>query len=141
MPDYFEIKGFRVLDDTISSSVDFNAEASIKVKVKDEILHTVSDGDGPVHALDKALRKALKEIYPTINNFKLADFKVRILNSSDGTGAKTRVHVETTDGFIHWDTVGVSVNITEAAYIALVDSILYGLLLYNITPLNTINAK
>ena len=136
MPNYFEIKGFRVIDDTISSSVDFNAEASIKVKIKDEILHTVSDGDGPVHALDKALRKALQEIYPTINNFKLADFKVRILNSSDGTGAKTRVHVETTDGFTHWDTVGVSVNITEAAYIALVDSILYGLLLYKVTPLN-----
>ena len=105
-------------------------------KINEEIIHTVSEGDGPVNALDMALRKALKEIYPIINKFKLADFKVRILDSKEGTGARTRVHVETTDGFNRWDTVGVSCNITEAAYMALVDSILFGLLINAVPALN-----
>ncbi len=139
MPDYFSILGFRVIDDTISSTkIDLNSEASVKIKINDEIIHTVSEGDGPVNALDMALRKALKEIYPIIDNFKLADFKVRILDSKEGTGASTRVHVETTDGFNRWDTVGVSSNITEAAYTALVDSILFGLLLNNEKALNEV---
>jgi len=137
LPDYFSILGFRVIDDTISpTQMNLNSEASVKIKINDEIIHTVSEGDGPVNALDMALRKALKEIYPIINNFKLADFKVRILDSKEGTGANTRVHVETTDGFNRWDTVGVSSNITEASYTALVDSILFGLLLNNVKALN-----
>ena len=137
MPDYFSILGFRVIDDTISTAqMNLNSEASVKIKINEEIIHTVSEGDGPVNALDMALRKALKEIYPIINNFKLVDFKVRILDSKEGTGARTRVHVETTDGFNRWDTVGVSSNITEAAYTALVDSILFGLLLHNEKALN-----
>ena len=137
MPDYFSILGFRVIDDTIApAQTNLNAEASVKIKINEEVIHTVSEGDGPVNALDMALRKALKEIYPIINNFKLADFKVRILDSKEGTGARTRVHVETTDGFNRWDTVGVSTNITEAAYVALVDSILFGLLLNGVAALN-----
>ena len=137
MPDYFSVLGFRVIDDTISpTEVNLNSEASVKIQINKEIIHTVSEGDGPVNALDMALRKALKEIYPVISNFKLADFKVRILDSKEGTGAHTRVHVETTDGFNRWDTVGVSSNITEASYTALVDSILFGLLLNNIKSLN-----
>ena len=137
MPDYFSVLGFRVIDDTIApAEMNLNSEASVKLKINDEIIHTVSEGDGPVNALDMALRKAIKEIYPIVNNFKLADFKVRILDSKEGTGAKTRVHVETTDGFNTWDTVGVSSNITEASYMALVDSILFGLLLNNIKSLN-----
>ena len=137
MPDYFSILGFRVIDDTIAKTdMNLNAEASVKIKINEEIIHTVSEGDGPVNALDMALRKALKENYPIIDNFKLADFKVRILDSKEGTGARTRVHVETTDGFNRWDTVGVSANVTEAAYIALVDSILFGLLLHDVPALN-----
>ena len=137
MPDYFSILGFRVIDDTIAPThMGLNAEASVKIKINEEIIHTVSEGDGPVNALDMALRKALKEIYPIIDNFKLADFKVRILDSKEGTGARTRVHVETTDGYNRWDTVGVSANVTEASYIALVDSILFGLLLNNVPALN-----
>ena len=137
MPNYFSILGFRVIDDTIApAQMNLNSEASVKISINDEIIHTVSEGDGPVNALDMALRKALKEIYPIINNFKLADFKVRILDSKEGTAARTRVHVETTDGFNRWDTVGVSSNITEASYMALVDSILFGLLLNNVQALN-----
>lgn len=137
MPDFFEILGFKVNTDTTFSNEDkFNSEASVKIKIGKEIIHTVSEGDGPVHALDTALRKALSPTYPLINNFKLSDFKVRILDSKSGTGAKTRVHVETSDGYNKWDTVGVSSNIVEAAYLGVVDSILFGLLLNKIRPLN-----
>lgn len=137
MPKYFDILGFKVnTDSTYPHSEKFNSEASIKIKIGEEIIHTVSAGDGPVHALDMALGKALSPIYPLINNFKLSDFKVRILDSKGGTGAKTRVHIETTDGYNKWDTVGVSDNIVEAAYLGVVDSILFGLLLNKIKPLN-----
>jgi 2-isopropylmalate synthase len=128
-PVHFELKGFTVLTDTRGMGF-LNTEASVKIKVGKEILHTVSDGEGPGHALDSALRLALKPFYPTIEKFKLTDFKVRILDGTDGTGAKTRVHVETSDGIERWDTVGVSRNIIEATYLALVDSIDYGLLLH-----------
>lgn len=138
-PNYFEIMGFRVMTDTtIHMSDKFNSEASIKIKIGDEIIHTVSEGDGPVHALDNALRKALCPIYPHINNFQLSDFKVRILDSTGGTGAKTRVHVETSDGYNRWDTVGVSENVVEAAYLGVVDSTLFGLLLNKVEQLNRI---
>lgn len=136
MPKYFDIMGFRVITDTTKHTNDkFNSEASVKIKIGNEIIHTVSEGDGPVHALDTALRKALIPIYPMIKNFKLSDFKVRILESTEGTGAKTRVYVETTDGYNRWDTVGVSQNVVEAAYVGVVDSILFGLLLNKVKPL------
>ncbi len=134
-PTYFELKGFTVLTDTRGMGY-LNTEATVKIKVGNEILHTVSEGEGPGHALDSALRLALKPFYPVIEKFKLSDFKVRILDSTDGTGAKTRVHAETTDGYTKWDTVGVSRNIIEAAYLAFVDSIDYGLLLHNEAPQN-----
>lgn len=137
MPKYFDIMGFRVITDTTLSSADkFNSEASIKIKIGKEIIHTVSEGDGPVHALDTALRKALIPIYPLIKKFKLSDFKVRILDSAGGTSAKTRVYIETSDGYNKWDTVGVSENIVEAAYLGVVDSILFGLLLNKTKTLN-----
>lgn len=136
-PKFFEVKGFRVISDISTKGPSgFNTEASVKVRVGDEILHTVSEGDGPGHALDNALRRALRPFYPTIKNFKLTDFKVRILDSTDGTSAKTRVHIETSDGRDRWDTVAVSRNIIEATYLAIVDSIDYGLLLYKQTPQN-----
>jgi len=130
MPKYFDIMEFRVITDSIFHRTDkFNSEASVKIKIGQEIIHTVSEGDGPVHALDMALRKALTPIYPQIKKFKLSDFKVRILDSTDGTDAKTRVHIETTDGYNRWDTVGVSENVVEASYLGIVDSILFGLLI------------
>lgn len=136
MPKYFDIMGFRVITDTTTQAADkFNSEASVKIKIVDEIIHTVSEGDGPVHALDMALRKALTPVYPQIKNFQLSDFKVRILDSAGGTNAKTRVHVETSDGYNKWDTVGVSENVVEASYLGIVDSILFGLLLNKVKPL------
>lgn len=134
-PIFFELKGFRVISDTRGIGP-LNTEASIKVKVGNEILHRVSEGEGPGHALDSAIRLALKPFYPKIENFKLTDFKVRILDGTDGTGAKTRVHVETSDGHERWDTVGVSRNILEAAYLAIVDSLDYGLLIQKEVPQN-----
>lgn len=132
-PKYFELMGFRVITDTFHDAMsDINSEASIKLKVGDEIFHTVSEGSGPVNALDYAVRKALLPLYPEIKNFRLKDFKVRIIDGKDGTAAKTRVHIESTNGYSVWDTVGVSVNIVEAAYISLTESITFGLLMQDV---------
>ena len=128
-PNLFDILGFRIIGDTITTTNEINTEASVKVKVGENILHTVAEGEGPVNALDMALKKALTANFPKVLDFKLDDFKVRILNSKAGTAAKVRVNIETTDGFNRWDTVGVSENIIEASYIAIVDSLLYGLIL------------
>ncbi len=133
-PNFFNILGFRVIGDTISLS-DTGAdkrtisEASVKIEIDGEIIHTVSEGDGPVNALDRALRKAIVEKYPEVANFKLDDFKVRILDSKAATGAPVRVTIESSDGLHKWYTVGVSENIIEASYGAIVDSIYYGLIL------------
>ncbi|MHB1042186.1 MAG: citramalate synthase [Eubacteriales bacterium] len=104
------------------------AEAIIKMRVGDQIVHTAAEGNGPVNALDNALRKALERFYPQIKKFQLADYKVRVLEEKDGTGAVVRVHIETWDGQQTWGTVGVSQNIIEASWQALVDSIAYGLM-------------
>lgn len=132
-PHYFDVLGFRVIGDNFDENKDINTEASIKLNVDGQILHTVSEGDGPVNALDKAIRKALAPIYKEISNFRLNDFKVRILDSKSGTAAKVRVTVETTDGFNVWDTVGVSTNVIEASYMAILDSVNYGLLVSSAT--------
>ncbi len=135
MPNLFEILGFRVIGDTtlFNSKGEFKnstiTEASVKVKINDDVVHTVSEGDGPVNALDIAIRKALFEKYPCVKKFKLSDFKVRILDSKDGTAATVRVSIESTDGINKWDTVGVSENIIAASCDAIKDSILYGLIL------------
>jgi len=134
-PQYFELKGFRVTSDTRGVGP-LNTEASVKIRVGNDIFHTVSEGEGPVCALNNAVRLALKPFYPKIENFKLTDFKVRILDGKDGPGAKTRVHVETSDGYERWDTVGVSRNVIEAAYLAIVDSLAYGLLMQKELPQN-----
>ncbi len=133
-PTFFEVLDFRVISNT--GNEELNTEASVKVRVGKEVIHTVSEGDGPGHALDQALRRALRPFYPKIKEFKLSDFKVRILDGSDGTSAKTRVHVETSDGYNRWDTVAVSRNIIEATYLAIVDSIDYGLVLHGQKPQN-----
>ena len=104
-----------------------NPEAVVRIKVGDEELHTASLGVGPAHALDLALRKALRQHYPQIERFHLIDFKVRILDGEHATAAKTRVHVETSDGERSWNTVGVGENIISATWQAIVESIEYGL--------------
>jgi len=100
----------------------------VKIKVKGDRQHTVAEGNGPVNALDRALRQALTPYYPTLKHTELVDFKVRVLESSGGSGAKVRVLMETTDGKKTWNTVGVHENIIEASWEALVDSVEYKLL-------------
>jgi 2-isopropylmalate synthase len=104
-------------------------EATVKVKIGNEVLHTAGEGNGPVSALDLALRKALAGHYPAINHFHLVDFKVRILDSNNGTSAITRVLIDTQNGKGHWTTVGASTNIIEASWQALADSVEYGLMM------------
>lgn len=102
-------------------------EATVKLSVNGTAEYTVADGDGPVNALDAALRKALRTFYPVIDTIKLDDYKVRIINGQKGTAARTRVLIDSTDGQGHWGTVGVSDNIIEASWLALVDSFEYRL--------------
>lgn len=103
------------------------AEAMVKVKVEGEVLHTAAEGNGPVNALDLALRKALRERYKEIDRFSLADYKVRILDGQNGTDAITRVLIDTRNTTRMWSTVGASANIIEASWQALVDAVEYGL--------------
>ncbi|RMD61589.1 citramalate synthase, partial [Candidatus Parcubacteria bacterium] len=121
---FFEITYAKVnvmLDD---EQTDYS-EAVLKVKVGDEIEHTASDGNGPVNALDNALRKAITRFYPEIATIQLVDYKVRVLGEKDGTGARVRVLVESSDGQRSWSTVGVSHNIIRASLQALSDGINY----------------
>jgi 2-isopropylmalate synthase len=104
------------------------AEATVKVIVDDEVLHTAAEGNGPVNALDAALRKALVPVFPALSNFQLVDYKVRILDGKSGTAATTRVLIDTRNGHDTWSTVGASANIIEASWQALVDSVEYGLI-------------
>jgi 2-isopropylmalate synthase len=103
-------------------------EATVKVRVGVEVAHTVAEGDGPVNALDSALRGALVQFFPQIEKVRLTDYKVRILDSTTGTAAKTRVLIQSTDGRQEWGTVGVDDNIIEASLQALVDSMEYRLM-------------
>ena len=102
-------------------------EATVKLKVGGEQSYTVAEGDGPVNALDAALRKALAPFHPGIRDIRLEDYKVRIINSQQGTAARTRVLITSTDGKKSWGTVGVSDNIIQASWLALVDSFEYRL--------------
>ncbi len=103
-------------------------EATVKLKVKSHVEHVVSEGDGPVNALDTALRKALLATYPRMAEMQLVDYKVRVINSSEGTAARVRVVIESRDAQDVWNTVGVSENVIEASWLALVDSVEYKLL-------------
>jgi 2-isopropylmalate synthase len=124
---FFELEGFRVVIEKRSDGR-VTSEAIIKVKVKGEKEHTAAEGDGPVNALDNALRKALKSFYPTLAKMHLSDFKVRVLDEKVGTAAKVRVLIQSQDEKDSWNTVGVSENIIEASWQALVDSVEYKLL-------------
>jgi len=103
------------------------SEAAVKVLVNGEVVHTVAEGNGPVNALDLALRKALLPVYPDLAHIRLSDYKVRILNSEGGTSAQVRVLIDSEDERRRWSTVGASANIIEASWRALVDSIEYGI--------------
>jgi 2-isopropylmalate synthase len=100
-------------------------EATVKIEINGERVYTADEGDGPVNALDNALRKALLPFFPALKNMRLADYKVRIIDGGSGTAAKTRVLITSTDGNATWSTVGVSFNIIDASWRALVDGIEY----------------
>jgi 2-isopropylmalate synthase len=125
--DSFDFKGFRVIEEKRENG-DVFSEATIKLQKNGDFEHTAAEGDGPVNALDNALRKALAKFYPSIADVRLDDFKVRVLDGRDGTAAKVRVLIESSDGAHHWGTIGVSTNVIEAAWIALVDSLKYKLM-------------
>ena len=122
---YFELVGFRVLVSKTDESQPSESEATVMVKVGGKVEHTAASGVGPVNALDNALRKALEKFYPELSHMRLNDYKVRVLPGKEGTAAKVRVLIESVDRDSVWGTVGVSENILEASWLALVDSINY----------------
>ncbi len=123
---FFDLEGFRVIVEKRDDGK-LISEATVKVKVKGKLVHTVAEGNGPVHALDMALRKALEIDFPELSRMHLSDYKVRILDTGAGTGAKTRVLIESADREDRWGTVGVSPNIIEASCRALLDAVEYKL--------------
>jgi len=122
----FELKSYRVTIEHRGAG-EPSADATVHVVVDDREEHTAAEGDGPVHALDQALRKALQPFYPEIEGVHLVDYRVRVLDGSQGTGTQVRVLIESADAHGSWTTVGVSPNILEASWEALADSIEYGL--------------
>lgn len=126
---FFELDGFRVIVEKPSKDAPCVSEATVKLKVNGEKAFTVGEGDGPVDALNMALRRALETFYPSISDVQLADYRVSILDPEEATAAKTRVHIESSDGETSWGTVGVSENIIEASWEALVDGVEYKLFL------------
>jgi 2-isopropylmalate synthase len=122
----FERLAYRVNVETMAGG-GVTTEATVKVRVGDLVQHTVSEGDGPVNAIDAALRKALQQAYPRLVEMQLVDYKVRVVNSRAGTAARVRVVIESRDHQAVWGTVGVSENIIEASWLALVDSFEYKL--------------
>lgn len=124
---YFDLVGFRVIIEKRADD-ELISEATIMVRVGGSIEHTAAVGNGPVNALDNALRKALEKFYPTLRDVTLLDYKVRVFSAGAGTGSRVRVLVESGDRHDRWGTVGVSENIIEASWQALTDSITYKLL-------------
>ena len=125
---HFRLLGFRVTDERRSEGEPPFSEATIRIAGPDgEIEHTAAQGNGPVNALDRALRKALRRFYPQIDEVRLLDYKVRVLGGDQGTAAVVRVLIESGDQRERWGTVGVSPNVIEASWKALVDSIEYKL--------------
>jgi 2-isopropylmalate synthase len=123
----FNLIGFRVIDEKRKEGEPPISEATIQVQVGGEMEHAAAMGNGPVNALDQALRRALNKFYPALKQVELLDYKVRVLSSGEGTGAVVRVLIESGDGKDRWGTVGVSHNVIEASWQALVDSIDYKL--------------
>ncbi len=126
---FFELEGYRVIVEKHGKNEPCTSEATLKLNVNGETAFTVGEGDGPVDALNMALRLALREFYPSIKDVHLADYRVSILDPEEATAAKTRVVIESSDGENTWGTVGVSENIIEASWEALVDGVEYKLFL------------
>jgi len=126
--DFFQLKNLKIILEKSEGEEEFSAEAMIKMQIGDNTVHTAAEGEGPVNALDNSLRKALNEVYPEIAEMHLSDYKVRVLNGNDGTAAKVRVLIDSADQSDKWSTVGVSENIIEASWQAIVDSINFHLL-------------
>jgi 2-isopropylmalate synthase len=125
---FFDLLGFRVIDQKIREDDPPQAEATVMVRVGGQVEHTAAEGNGPVNALDNAIRKALEKFYPQLKEMSLHDYKVRVLPGMPGTGAKVRVLIESRDQREKWGTVGVSHDIIEASWQALVDGICFKLL-------------
>ncbi len=123
---FFELESFRVFTERRAEE-EVIAEATVKVVVNGERQVTTGEGVGPVHALDQALRAALREAYPGVDELRLTDYRVRVLDSADGTGARVRVLLETADHTDAWGTIGVHENVIEASWEALVDGLVLGL--------------
>lgn len=126
---FFTLEGFRVIDEKRGDDGAPQAEATVMLRVGKQFAHTASLGNGPVNAMDKALRAALQDFYPSLKEFRLVDYKVRVLSTSEATEAPVRVLIESTDGERKWTTVGVSTNIIDASYQALLDAVEYKLML------------
>ena len=132
--DYFQVEAYRVSSYhregpvTIDGRTEVSVEATVKIWVGDERLAAVGEGNGPVNALDSAVRRALNGRYPALGRIHLTDFRVRVVDGGAATGAVVRVLVESTNGERAWTTVGVSANVIEASWTALLDSLVYGLL-------------
>jgi 2-isopropylmalate synthase len=133
--DYFTVESFRVILDhgakdelRTNTAVGVTTEATVKVHVGQDRVVATAEGNGPVNALDAALRGAIGQKFPALDHIHLTDYRVRVLDTGKGTGAVTRVLVDTTDGQTTWTTIGVSENIIEASWQALYDSVVFGLL-------------
>lgn len=134
-PSYFEVESWRVITETLTHArpgEEAVSEATVKLKAADVRYVVTGEGNGPVNALDQALRSAIVQAYPAIAKFELIDFKVRILDQGHGTDAITRVLIETSDGESSWVTVGVGANVIEASWEALVDGFTYGLVRHHV---------
>ncbi len=126
--DPFILHGYRCIVEKRGDDLEPITEATVKLEVNGNERLTVAEGDGPVHALDGALRRALQDFYPDVDRIKLIDFKVRVVNTRAGTAARVRVIIDSTDGENSWSTVGVSDNMIDASWHALADSFVFGLL-------------
>jgi 2-isopropylmalate synthase len=128
---YFDVESWRVITDARGADL-ATSEATVKLVASERRFVATGEGNGPVNALDHALRQALTAVYPEIEKLQLIDFRVRILDADQGTDAVTRVLIETSDGETSWDTVGVAPNIVEASWRALVDGITFGLMRHGV---------
>jgi 2-isopropylmalate synthase len=143
-PEFYTVESWRTIIETVPAGAAppavhapdavAVAEATVKIRAGGERIVTTGEGNGPVNALDQALRTALSRVYPELSRFELIDFKVRILDTELGTDAITRVLIETTDGEHSWSTVGVGPNVVEAAWEAVTEAYVYGLLKSGVEP-------
>ena len=135
-PAYFAVESWRVITES-SASGEALSEATIKLRANGSRIVVTGEGNGPVNALDHALRQAIGQAYPAVAEFELTDYRVRILDQGHGTDAVIRVLIETSDGHDSWVTVGVGHNIVEASWLALLDAVTYGLRAHRATPIKS----